>query len=84
MMRIRIDNMLSFSWKFLTPLAFVLLMATALMNAILRDTSSGIYIAGMLLTNVVIGWIVIEIVRRESRRSRARIQEPIHPAVVHP
>ncbi len=84
MMRIRIDNMLSFSWKFLTPLAFVLLMATALMNAILRSASSGIYVLGMFLTNVVIGLIVIEIVRRESRRSRARIEEPIHRAVAHP
>jgi hypothetical protein len=84
MLRIRIDNMLSFSWKFLTPLAFVLLMATALMNAILRGTSSGIYIAGMFLTNVVIGWIVIEIVRRQGKRSRARVEEPIHRAVAHP
>jgi NADH-quinone oxidoreductase subunit H len=84
MMRIRIDNMLSFSWKFLTPLAFVLLMATALMNAILRGTSSGVYVAGMFLTNVVIGWIVIEIVRRDGRRSRARIEEPIHRVVAHP
>ena len=84
MMRIRIDNMLSFSWKFLTPLAFVLLMATALMNAILRGSSTGIYIAGMFLTNVVIGLIVIEIVRRESKRSRARVEEPIHRAAAHP
>jgi NADH-quinone oxidoreductase subunit H len=84
MMRIRIDNMLSFSWKFLTPLAFVLLMATALMNAILRGASSGIYIAGMFLTNVVIGWIVIEILRRESKRSRVMIEKPIHRAVARP
>jgi NADH-quinone oxidoreductase subunit H len=84
MMRIRIDNMLSFSWKFLTPLSFVLLMATALMNALLRGASTGLYIAGMLSTNIVIGWIVIEILRRESRRGRARIEKPISPAVVHP
>jgi len=84
MMRIRIDNMLSFSWKFLTPLAFVLLMATALMNAVLRGASNGFYIAGMLSTNIVIGWIVIEILRRESKRGRVRIEKPINPAVVHP
>jgi NADH-quinone oxidoreductase subunit H len=84
MMRIRIDNMLSFSWKFLTPLAFVLLMATALMNAVLRGASNGLYIAGMLSTNIVIGWIVIEILRRESKRGRVRIEKPINPVVVHP
>ena len=37
MMRIRIDQMLAFNWKFLTPVAFVLVMVTALMNALLRD-----------------------------------------------
>ncbi len=84
MMRIRIDNMLSFSWKFLTPLAFVILMATALMNAILRSVSSGVYIAGMFLMNLVIGLVVIEIVRRQGKRSRARVEEPIHRAVAHP
>jgi NADH-quinone oxidoreductase subunit H len=81
-MRMRIDKMLSFSWKFLTPLSFVLLMATALMNAILRGAPSWIYIAGMLLTNLVIGWIVIEILRREGKRGRMSIEKPVHPAVV--
>src|SRR5574338_559356 len=37
LMRIRIDHMLSFNWKFLTPLAFVLLMVVALLNALLGD-----------------------------------------------
>ena len=34
LLRIRIDHMLAFNWKFLTPLAFTLLMVTALMNAL--------------------------------------------------
>src|SRR6188474_2083606 len=37
LLRIRIDHMLAFNWKFLTPLAFVLLMVTAFMNALLAD-----------------------------------------------
>lgn len=81
-MRMRIDKMLSFSWKFLTPLSFVLLMATALMNAILRGASSWVYIAGMLLTNLVIGWIVVELLRREGKRGRVSIKKPARPAVV--
>ena len=40
LMRIRIDHMLGFNWKFLTPLAFTLLMVTALMNALLAGTST--------------------------------------------
>jgi NADH-quinone oxidoreductase subunit H len=83
-MRIRIDNMLSFSWKFLTPLAFTLLMSTALMNVILRGSPSAIYVAGMLLTNLVIGWIVVEILRRESRRGREIIEKPVKRVVAQP
>ncbi len=83
-MRIRIDKMLAFSWKFLTPLAFTLLMATALMNVILRGTPTLVYVAGMLLTNLVIGWILVEILRRESRRSRERIEKPVSSAVAQP
>ncbi len=73
MMRIRIDHMLAFNWKFLTPLAFTLLMLTALMNALLRGTSTGVYVLGMLLTNILLGWIVVEILRAYGRRERARV-----------
>jgi NADH-quinone oxidoreductase subunit H len=82
-MRIRIDNMLSFSWKFLTPLSFVLLMITAFLNAALRGASSWVYIAVMFITNFIIGWIVIEIIRREGKRGRVRIEKPVNPAVAH-
>ena len=54
-MRIRIDQMLAFNWKFLTPVAFVLLMLTALTNTLLRNNPSAVYVVGMLLTNVVLG-----------------------------
>jgi NADH-quinone oxidoreductase subunit H len=83
-MRIRIDNMLSFSWKFLTPLAFTLLMSTALMNVILRGTPGAIYVAGMFLTNLVIGWIIVEILRRESKRGRDIIEKPVKRVVAQP
>src|SRR5512134_122016 len=48
LLRIRIDHMLAFNWKFLTPLAFVLLMVVALLNALLgniRDTAPLIHAA---------------------------------------
>ena len=47
LMRIRIDHMLGFNWKFLTPLSFVLLMVTALMNALLAGTPA-LVIAALL------------------------------------
>ena len=74
LMRIRIDHMLGFNWKFLTPLAFVLLMVTALMNALLRGTSTGFYVAGMFFSNVVVAWIALEIARSYSRKARERAE----------
>jgi NADH-quinone oxidoreductase subunit H len=74
LMRIRIDHMLAFNWKFLTPLAFVLLMVIALMNALLKGTSLWIYTAGMFLSNVVVGWIALEVARSYSRRERQKVE----------
>ncbi len=74
LLRIRIDHMLAFNWKFLTPLAFVLLMVVALMNAILPHNNMLVYVAGMLLSNILLGWIVIEILRVHSRRERERVE----------
>ena len=73
-MRIRIDQMLAFNWKFLTPVAFVLVMVTALMNALLRGAGSWLYITGMILSNVIIAWVSLEIVRSVSKREREKIE----------
>jgi NADH-quinone oxidoreductase subunit H len=75
MMRIRIDHMLAFNWKFLTPLSFALLVVTALMHVILQGQAAWIYVLGMLLSNVLLGLIVLEIMRRHSRGERARADE---------
>ncbi len=74
LMRIRIDHMLALNWKFLTPLAFILLMATALVNAILKNSSILIYWAGMFIVNIVIAYIALEIARRVSATQRARME----------
>jgi NADH-quinone oxidoreductase subunit H len=74
LMRIRIDHMLGFNWKFLTPLAFSLLMVTALMNALLRGTPTFVYASGMFLSNIVLGWIALEMARSYSRKERERVE----------
>src|ERR1041384_410523 len=74
LMRIRIDHMLAFNWKFLTPLAFTLLMVIALMNALLRGTPTLVYVVGMFLSNVVLAWIALEISRSYSRKERERVE----------
>ena len=85
MMRIRIDQMLNFNWRFLTPLAFALLLVTALVNALLagaRNNSEQVwlYILGMFLANVVTGWIALEIARSVTRKERERV-EGVKPVV---
>jgi len=74
LMRIRIDHMLGFNWKFLTPLAFTLLMVVALMNALLAGAPTWLYVAGMFLSNVVVGWVALELARSYSRKERERVE----------
>ena len=71
-LRIRIDHMLAFNWRFLTPLAFVLLMMTAFMNALLADAPGWLYISGMFLSNFLLTWVALEIARSVSRKERER------------
>jgi len=78
-MRIRIDHMLAFNWKFLTPLAFVLLMVTALVNAWLRNSNVLIYVLAMLAANAVIGLGVLQILRNVSRLDREKVEGPSQP-----
>ena len=73
-LRIRIDHMLAFNWKFLTPLAFFLLMVTAFMNALLAGASSWLYISGMFLSNVLLAWIALEVARSVSRKEREKVE----------
>lgn len=68
--RIRIDHMLAFNWKFLTPLAFILLMVTAITHRVLLDAPTWLYISGMFLSNVILVWVTVELLRAQARRKR--------------
>lgn len=82
-MRIRIDQMLAFNWKFLTPVAFVLVMVTALMNTLLRGADSWLFITGMILSNIIIAWVSLEIVRSVSKQERERVEGVQQVAEAH-
>jgi NADH-quinone oxidoreductase subunit H len=82
LMRVRIDHMLAFNWKFLTPLAFVLLMITALVHALLREGAPWIHTAGLLLANLLVAAIVVEILRRHGNRERLRSSRGVQPLPV--
>jgi NADH-quinone oxidoreductase subunit H len=80
LMRIRIDHMLAFNWKFLTPVAFVLLMVTALMDKLLAGTAPWIYGLGMFLANILVGWLALEAARAYARRQRLAKEALAQPA----
>jgi NADH-quinone oxidoreductase subunit H len=77
MPRIRIDHMLAFNWKFLTPLSLALLIVTAVMDKLLAPTN--FYVLGMFLSNVALAWITIEILRGYGRRQRKAEEASLHP-----
>jgi NADH-quinone oxidoreductase subunit H len=74
--RIRIDHMLNLNWKFLTPLALVVLVVTALMDKLLPHDNLWIYYLGMLLANIVIAWVTLQILRSQAHIERKRVAEP--------
>ncbi|MFZ2095672.1 MAG: NADH-quinone oxidoreductase subunit NuoH [Anaerolineales bacterium] len=73
MPRLRIDQMLNFNWKFLTPLALVLLIITAILDKVFYLVIPGIYIteslipwlrAGVhLLANIIIILITVQLLK---------------------
>jgi NADH-quinone oxidoreductase subunit H len=74
--RIRIDHMLNFNWKFLTPLALVLLMVMAILDKLLEGGPYWLYVTGMLVANLVIVWAVLRLLRSRARTERVRVAEP--------
>jgi NADH-quinone oxidoreductase subunit H len=70
MPRIRIDHMLTFNWKFLTPLSLVVLVNTAILSKLLAGLPDWSYWLGMFFSNVVIGLITVEILRSYGRKQR--------------
>jgi NADH-quinone oxidoreductase subunit H len=68
--RIRIDHMLYFNWKFLVPFSIAILVMTAFMHKLLSGYDTPVYVIGMLVANLVLGWITIEILRAQARKKR--------------
>ncbi len=83
--RIRIDQMLAFNWKFLTPLALVVLMVTAILDKTLElaEVTGWGYGLAMLSANLVIGWMTIEILKKVEPRKK-RQEFPQRPVAVAP
>jgi NADH-quinone oxidoreductase subunit H len=74
--RIRIDHMLNFNWKFLTPLALVSMMVTAVLDKLLAQSGTVIYATGMLAANIVIILVTLYILSTYAHVERRRVAEP--------
>ena len=80
--RIRIDHMLNVNWKFLTPLALVVIIVTALIRAGLgpngAGASDGVQFAALFIANMVMIAITIRLLQHqnENRPARVRVGEP--------
>ena len=81
--RIRIDQMLGFNWKFLTPIALFLLIVVAILDKLLVGTSQAVYVLVMLGANLMIVWATVLILRTYAHVERKRIGEE-RPVAVPP
>ncbi|MCB9136392.1 MAG: NADH-quinone oxidoreductase subunit NuoH [Anaerolineales bacterium] len=83
--RIRIDHMLSYNWKFLTPISLTVLVVTALLDKIVLgmvniDTAGGQWARTLTLfiANLIIAWVTVALLRRNwsKRPERAKVSGP--------
>ncbi len=89
--RVRIDQMLDLNWKFLVPLSLVLVLAVAVVQKLPFVATSGPYFhaAVHLVTNLIIGFGALELLRWRARRERAafeaaRLYETAEPGELVP
>lgn len=81
--RVRIDQMLGFNWKFLTPLALVLLITIAILDKLLVNVSQVTFVLVMLAANILLVLATVLILRVYGRRERMRIGEE-RPVAISP
>ena len=95
MPRLRIDQMLNFNWKFLTPIGLVLLIITAVVDKLIYlllpelsitiGSTAFIWIraSSHLIANVLIAFVVIGVLRTYQIKARHTVGKP-RPVAVAP
>ncbi|RCK76270.1 MAG: NADH-ubiquinone oxidoreductase chain H [Anaerolineae bacterium] len=74
--RVRIDQMLNFCWKFLTPLILTVLSITAILDKLMSGVPYWVYVLVMLFSNLVILYFVYQAVGRYARKERQKVADP--------
>ena len=81
--RVRIDQMLDLNWKFLVPLSLVLVLVVAVVEKLIPvGTGPYFHAAIHLVTNLLIGFTALEILRRRARREREVYETDLDEGVV--
>jgi NADH-quinone oxidoreductase subunit H len=81
--RIRIDHMLGFCWKFLTPLSLILVIVTAVLAKALQDASTLVVVLAFTLANILLIAGTIFVLNRYASKGRQRVAEP-RPVAISP
>ena len=85
MPRLRIDHMLNFNWKFLTPVALILLMVTAVVEKVILQWADVLpdmnYLIARTLIHVVVNALlawgtIVWLKRFDTKRERKVVAEP--------
>jgi NADH-quinone oxidoreductase subunit H len=76
--RIRIDQMLNFNWKLLTPLGLFLIPTLALVNRALSESSPWLRSAALLGANLLLAVAVLLILGLRGRAARTRAASAVH------
>jgi NADH-quinone oxidoreductase subunit H len=80
--RIRIDHMLAFCWKVLTPVSLVNIMVIAIVDKVLDEYFPALAAdwprAGVLLvTNLIMGVVILAVIAAAARRARQKETSPL-------
>jgi NADH-quinone oxidoreductase subunit H len=76
--RFRIDQMLNFNWKLMVPLSLALILVVAVVEKSLpADVSPLVRVLAHLTSNVILGVITLEILRRQGEKHRLAFEASI-------
>ncbi len=73
MPRLRIDHMLDINWKYLTPMALVLVMLTAVINKLIPSDTTILRVVILFLMNVAVFLVADLIVSNKIKRVQRKV-----------